>query len=452
MAIVFGRRESGSPPAALTRDGGSRAAGRLAVIDGLRLAAALMVVMYHYTAYNSGVKGAWGAKPEVTFPQLHQVSAYGFFGVQLFFIISGFVICMSCWGRTPGAFFRSRVTRLYPAYWAAVLITTVVLTLWPTVRTRLSWSDVLLNLTMLQGALDRPAVDAVYWTLWNEALFYLLFSVLVWWGLTLSRTMKFCYAWLIASVLVANSDQQLLRTILQPEYAPFFVAGIALYLIHRFGPDLMLWGLVGASYLLAQFWTVRRVNHVTAKGLTTHLSPVVGVLLITAFFLVMTVIALGWTASIRWRWLTTAGLLTYPLYLLHEYIGWTIIHAVRDVAPRPVVLVAVVLLMLGAAWLLHRLIERPLARMLRNGLAAASTRAGRPDRDEPSPTAPAAPPSPTIETPVPPKDPSMDDTLVLPIQRGPATDEGWSPAAHRPPGAPGTGSSPSVTVQASGHE
>ncbi|MFU8850639.1 acyltransferase family protein [Micromonospora sp. SL1-18] len=421
MAIVFGRRESGSPPAAPTREGRSRA-GRLAVIDGLRLVAALMVVMYHYTAYINGVEGAWGAKPDVAFPHLHQVTAYGFLGVQLFFIISGFVICMSCWGRTPGAFFRSRVTRLYPAYWAAVLITTAVVALWPTVRTRQSWSDVLLNLTMLQGALDRPAVDAVYWTLWNEALFYLLFLVVVWRGLTLSRTTKFCYAWLIASVLVANSDQQLLRTILQPEYAPFFVAGIALYLIHRFGPDLMLWGLVGASYLLAQFWTVRRVNHVTGKGLTVHLSPVVGVLLITAFFLVMTVIALGWTASIQGRWLTTAGLLTYPLYLLHEYIGWAIIHAVRDVAPRPVVLVAVVLLMLGAAWLVHRLIERPLARMLRNGLAAANARAGRPGRDESTRPATTAPTSPTTQIPVPSKDPLAEDTLVLPLQPRPATD------------------------------
>ncbi|MEU3456047.1 acyltransferase [Micromonospora sp. NPDC006766] len=377
MTTVLGQREPDSPPATPVREGRSRAGGRLTIIDGLRLVAALMVAMYHYTGYAPGVRDAWGAGPEVAFPWLRGASAYAFLGVELFFIISGFVICMSCWGRTPGAFFRSRVTRLYPAYWAAVLITTAVVTVWPTVRARRSWSDVLLNLTMLQNPLDRPPVDAVYWTLWNEALFYLLFSVVVWRGLTLSRTIEFCYGWLIASVLSVNSDLPLLRRLLQPEYAPFFVAGIALYLIYRFGPDLMLWGLVGASYLLAQFWTARRVAHVGADILDRQLSPAVGVLLITAFFLVMTVVALGWTARIQWRWLTTAGLLTYPFYLLHEYIGWAIIHAVRDVAPRPVVLVAVVLLMLGAAWLVHRLIERPVARMLRDGLAAASARAGR---------------------------------------------------------------------------
>uniref|UniRef100_A0AAU2VA93 Integral membrane protein n=1 Tax=Streptomyces sp. NBC_00003 TaxID=2903608 RepID=A0AAU2VA93_9ACTN len=35
----------------------------------------------------------------------------------IFFLISGFVICMSCWGKPLGDFFVSRVVRLYPAYW-----------------------------------------------------------------------------------------------------------------------------------------------------------------------------------------------------------------------------------------------------------------------------------------------------------------------------------------------
>jgi peptidoglycan/LPS O-acetylase OafA/YrhL len=83
----------------------------------------------------------------------------------------------------------------------------------------------------------------------------------------------------------------------------------------------------------------------------------------------MAAIALGWLSWIRWRWLTTAGVLTYPFYLLHQKIGWTLIHGVRDFAPRYVILPAVLVIMLTAAWLLHRLVEKPLARYLRNKLA-----------------------------------------------------------------------------------
>lgn len=67
--------------------------GRVFALDGLRLLAALSVVAYHYTAR----VGSWPKKPEAIFPAVFPVTAYGWLGVHLFFLISGFVICMSCW-------------------------------------------------------------------------------------------------------------------------------------------------------------------------------------------------------------------------------------------------------------------------------------------------------------------------------------------------------------------
>src|SRR4051812_7601302 len=77
---------------------------RLAVLDGLRLIAALMVAMYHFSGFEPGVNPAWGSTPAETFPGLYHLSSYGWMGVELFFMISGFVICMSSWGRTLGGF------------------------------------------------------------------------------------------------------------------------------------------------------------------------------------------------------------------------------------------------------------------------------------------------------------------------------------------------------------
>ena len=104
--------------------GQTRRRPRLAILDGLRLVAALMVVSYHYISRAD----AWGRGGRHGFPTIVDSAAhYGFFGVELFFLISGFVICMSAMGRGLGEFFVARVVRLYPAYWFAILLTTAVL-------------------------------------------------------------------------------------------------------------------------------------------------------------------------------------------------------------------------------------------------------------------------------------------------------------------------------------
>ena len=368
-SLVLKQRRSGESTVAVVPAANPRPVrgGRIAVIDGLRLVAALMVVGYHYVAYDRGTS-PWGAAAVATFPGAHLPASYGWLGVDLFFVISGFVICMSAWGRTPGAFFRSRVIRLFPAYWAAVLLTFAVVSLWPVVRGPVGFSDALLNLTMLQEPLGVRSVDPVYWTLWAEARFYLLFAVVVWRGLTYRRAMIFCVGWLIAAVLAVEADLPLLTTIVQPQYAPYFVAGIAFFLIHRFGSHLATWGLVAVSFLLAQHHVVDAVRHVSTQILRRPLPVAPALLVVAGIFAVMAVIAVGGLSAIRWRWLTVAGALTYPLYLLHQYIGWTLIAALRDLLPRYGTLAVVAATMLLAAWLLHRLVERPVARLLRRRL------------------------------------------------------------------------------------
>jgi peptidoglycan/LPS O-acetylase OafA/YrhL len=342
---------------------------RLAVLDGLRLCAALAVVAYHFTAFESGVRRSWGEHPAQLFPRLSVVTSYGWLGVELFFLISGFVICMSCWGRDVGSFFRSRVTRLFPAYWAAVAITFVVGRLWWSQYQRTPVTDALLNLTMLQQPLGADAVDGVYWTLWVEACFYLLFAVVVWRGLSRHRVTAFCYLWLVASVIAAQVKAPLLSAIVQPDWAAYFIAGIALYLIHRFGSELKLWGLVVVCFVLSAYHVHDLTIQVGRTVLHRPLSPAPAILLVAGFFAVLSCVAMGWLSRIRWRWLTTAGLLTYPVYLIHGVNGWVLIHALSGHFPRYVTLATALVSVLVAAWLLHRLVERPLAGLLRAKLA-----------------------------------------------------------------------------------
>ncbi|MGW3119180.1 acyltransferase family protein [Streptomyces sp. NPDC001107] len=341
---------------------------RLYAIDGIRLVAALMVAVHHYVGswrVDQPGNAIWGRPVSDTMPTVFHFAAYGWIGVEIFFVISGFVICMSCWGRTPRDFFVSRVIRLYPAYWFGIAFTTAVLVVapGPGIWDRLKLRDILLNFTMLQSGSGVENVDRVYWTLWSELRFYLLFMVVVATGLTYRKVVIFCCVWGAAAMLAPVSEFHLMTLAADPEGAWFFIAGLALYLMHRFGQDLLLWGILGMAWLMGQRQLGLRIDG------TEHVSGWRGsVVIYTVFLLVMVAIALGATDRVRWKWLVTAGSLTYPLYLIHYVAGTTVIGQLRD-AMDPRLLVAVVIGgFLVLSWVVHRVVERPVARVLKRGL------------------------------------------------------------------------------------
>ncbi len=336
---------------------------RLYVLDGLRFVAALMVLGYHYLTLRDG----WGDDPQAFSPELYHVAQFGWLGVEVFFLISGFVICMSAWGRTLGDFVKSRVSRLYPAYWVAVLLTASVLTLWPRVRSADSLETVLTNLTMLQQGVGVSDLDDVYWSLFIELKFYLLFALVVYKGVTYRRCVLFCGLWTVAGVVAYKADTSFLSVWAIAPYSPYFIAGIAFYLMHRFRPTMLLWAIVAVEFLLAQHYVKGRVvMNLGDKAATAHDWPArIGVLLA---FLLMAAIALGLFDGVRWRWLSRAGSLTYPLYLLHMYIGFTLIALLRHRLPAPVLLMSIIALMLVLSYAVNRWVERSVGAWLRDGI------------------------------------------------------------------------------------
>ncbi|MDI1462251.1 acyltransferase [Catellatospora sp. KI3] len=339
----------------------TRAAPRLYVLDVLRFAAAMMVVSFHLVSLHPWI---WGDERSALAP-LHVVSRFGWLGVQLFFLISGFVICMSSWGRSSGEFFVSRAVRLYPAYWVAVLGTTALLTLWPLYGRHRSGQEVLANLTMLNGLLEIPHVDLSYWTLTVELVFYILFVfAVVNRGVTYRRVVVFCLTWTVVAVVALNLRVDWLTRLTAADYAPYFVAGMALYLIHRFGANLLLWSIVGMSWLLAMVIEIGK-----AENLHRFYPPLVAI--ITAFFLIMIGVALGKFSWVRWSWLTTVGALTYPLYLIHHAAGATAVLALGGRMPAWATLALVVAGLLAAAWLIHRYVETKMARWMKQRLTAS---------------------------------------------------------------------------------
>ncbi|MFH8731659.1 acyltransferase family protein [Streptomyces sp. NPDC017964] len=346
-------------------------APRLRALDGLRLIAALMVAAYHYGGRDGEVSQAWGTSPKVQFPSLHQWFAYGCLGVQIFFVISGFVICMSGWGKPLRSFFASRASRLLPSYWAAVILVTAVFALPVVAYKAVSPSDALLNLTMLQQPLGVDRVLGVCWTLWAEVRFYALFALcIVLPGANRRRVVLFCAVWTLAAAITQASGEPTLKVILMPEYAPYFIGGVGLYLLHLDRRDMTAWGIVLVSWLIGQHYAVAALWHAPNPHFFSYRGSGSIILIVTLGFVAVGAIALGLLNRINWGWLTVAGALTYPFYLVHEHLGWVVIEMLhrRLGLPSAVTFTLTVAAMLTLAWLLNRVAEKPLAPFLRKQL------------------------------------------------------------------------------------
>lgn len=341
---------------------------RFLLLDFLRILAAVAVLFYHYTArYHS----QWGIAPTENFQFVSQFTAYGALGVQLFFVISGFVILLSAEGRSLGQFVSARVARLFPAYWVAVLTTAVlVMFIAPQLGKNISGSEVLLNLTMVHRAFGVQSVDGVYWTLWVELLFYIMIALLIATKLTEARVYAFAFIWpLVGGIVQSLPEPSVLSVFLSPKYASLFAGGMILYLIHSRGHNLLRWLLLSFNICIAVYQTVTHELLGAAQRYTgLELSGTLGAVLVFAIFGVVALVTVTPLKYRGWSWMTYAGALTYPLYLMHEYWGWWIIGLTNPILGKWGALLAAIAFSFTAAIIIERWVERPLRPRIRRGL------------------------------------------------------------------------------------
>lgn len=330
-------------------------------IDLLRGIACLMVVLFHYVFRGPAV----GWSPSTGWPWLEDIARYGYLGVHLFFIISGFVIFMSAERATPRGFLASRVARLYPAFWIAVPLTAVITWLGPRADLKATLPHVLVNLTMVPHWFNVPFVDDVYWTLAVELQFYILIWLAVRLGV-MDRIEWFIPGWLLLFVVDQIRPIYPLEVWACAKWAPFFVIGILSYRVRTKGGTPVRWALLAAAALMALFAVTRQaIRGIPSTGGGVDSPWVIGLALL-AFVGIFIAIALGKASLRRSFWTVWAGLLTYPVYLLHEYNGYVLLNAVNDVVKQPIVSISLMMiLVVAAAWLVNQQVELRLGPMLR---------------------------------------------------------------------------------------
>ena len=323
--------------------------GRLAGLDALRGIAATMVVLFHYTYDYEQNFGHTIGLP-LYFP-------LGKYGVELFFMISGYVILMTLdRSRSIGDFAFARFSRLFPAYWCAVVTTFVVVSLLGLPTWHVDLATAAINLSMLQEFFGVRHVDGVYWTLHAELGFYILIAVVI--GAGLRRRLIPIFVALVLFDGVArfvdwpNSVPGLWRLyrLIPLKHLGLFLIGIVIYELRngwawKYVPVLLACIIVASM----PYGTYRQVMITACAALVF--------------------VAIRWNSKIwsTFPMLSFLGSISYPLYLVHAAIGLAVIRRLEQNGIPPLAAIAgamAVAFTLAAAN--TYLVEKPAMRSLRS--------------------------------------------------------------------------------------
>jgi peptidoglycan/LPS O-acetylase OafA/YrhL len=322
---------------------------RLELLDIGRFAATIAVMCYHYF-YNGIANGKVTSIDHI--PELIVWSKYGYLGVDFFFMISGYVISTSSINRSASEFAISRAQRIYPAFWFAVLFTSVITFFWGNHLMNISLNAALVNLTMIPNFFGFDYVDGVYWTLKLELIFYVsIFLILI---LKMQKYFDLIFfIWPFAILLAkyfGKSEYPLLN-----DYYSFFAAGALFSLINTKQPFKRIISLIVSFYLCASF--AIQVAMAKQAGQANYIV----FFIISLFFIYFIFLNKTKGMPIKINGSKTLGALTYPIYLIHAHFGYMFLNQYASNDNRLKSYMTLMLLVFFTSYLIHYFIEKKLS-------------------------------------------------------------------------------------------
>lgn len=355
-------------------------------LDAVRFFAAVCVMLFHLSFYDwastNSVVGLMFAN-STSFPQTAPYTSFGWVGVEIFFVISGFVIANSADNSSPIAFLKSRVLRLFPAVWICVFFTLTAWLLVGGITGRHLAGEFLRSITLW---IFGPWVDGVYWSLAVELVFYaIIFFLLlsgrfdcltrVAWALTAISAAFLISVAVAPDAYKSNVGAQIMAysDVLQFRYGCFFAFGIWMWLFSRrtlgasdvFGM-ILAFAMCVLEILIRSHDMARWEVH-PGVPVSRVLPAAVWVGTITFMLVIVRADKLFAPSSPRLQQaFKNLGLVTYPLYLTHSVVGAFLIRVMVRSGVNPwIALTAAILAMLALAYEVSRYGEPAVRRILR---------------------------------------------------------------------------------------
>jgi len=316
-------------------------ASRVESVQSLRGLAALAVAFFHFTGGNGPTNvpaAAW------------TVGFYGQLGIEVFFVISGFILPYSLWRagyrfsvQNVFRFVWKRLVRLDPPYFATIGLVLLLGYLSTHVAGyrgdpfQFNVKQIALHIGYLSALFGQPWLNPVFWTLAIEFQFYILIALIYPLLSSGNRTARVATTLLLASVGLLHPAT---RTI--SSYLPIFACGIAGFQYFT--------GISGKRE--TSFVLLAAIAILCARiGIAEAIISIATVILIVAIP--------SWTSPT----LSFFGTISYSVYLLHLPIGVRVMNLVARLPYSPAVglgsLAAAFAATIVAAYIFYRLVEKP---------------------------------------------------------------------------------------------
>ena len=281
----------------------------------------------------------------------------GYLGVNLFFMISGFVIIWSASGRNWYAFSISRLARLYPAHLVAMTITFLVMTWWAEPPFVTDVSQWLANLTMVAPLFGSPFMDGAYWSIVIELIFYLWVVIGLFSGILPRHTDTAVAVWMafvVTNNLIVGSRP--VELLFLTEYGAYFALGAMLWRIMSLGVTRLRLFLAGLALVMTfHAAEVQRLDVVARLGeaATPAMTALANGFIIMLFLLTATFGRHLKAGPI----ILALGGLSYPLYLIHQNAGYILINLAAPAIGKWSALALAIVLSLAVSWWIYRHVE-----------------------------------------------------------------------------------------------
>lgn len=336
---------------------------RLHNIQALRGVAALLVTLSHLLIierkYSSDqVVGEW--------------IELGMIGVDLFFVISGFIMVHIAWSFKRGfgavcEYLFARVTRIYPLYWL-VTGATFIVWLW---RPEIVFSSMAGQPDMLKSVLlipdDRLPFFAIGWTLIHEMFFYLVFAIALFFKPKFM--LPFLAIWAIAlGVGILNgihSTSPLLEILFNPLSYEFLLGAFAAWILKMYNAPLAKTALALGIVLSVTCLVVALDRH---NGMPSTFTDRAILFSVPCTFIVYGLSAIEIHGKVFSEALSKLGDWSYSLYLTH-IMSLSLLGRVWRKIEQPgiwdnvIVLIIMPIFAIFVSWVCYRWAEKPMLNM-----------------------------------------------------------------------------------------
>ena len=340
-------------------------------LDLLRIFAAAWVMAFHWSG-RGGFFPLLKTQPDLsTLPNsLQTFSSWGFLGVDLFFILSGAVIAKSALNKSWNVFARERFLRLFPVYFFASAAAIVII---PISTTRIFSVNDLFSLSGLQFWIGGPTPLGTAWTLPIEISFYGLVALAIWIAtrggqFKLQNLRTFLDVWMLLYVLSIPMGFTPLQFLLVPTFAPYFILGAIAMNISSFSALKKNALRLSVSLVMSVKLIFSRIE--TDIHLQNKLFMSLFIVIVCTLIIVLSSTFESRVMNTQLGTFTgTLALMTYPIYLLHQEIGLSLISVLfrmnNSVLISYLISLATVLF---TSWLLVRFIEPKAKTFLKNSI------------------------------------------------------------------------------------